>query len=99
MFKKFLIIFLITFALIASPTDDAINNGIEWLKLNQNPDSTWGEEYNNFLSTSAVLQALTLSNEDSIFDVGLEKFMDFSLPSLDYTSRYLEVISPFSPER
>jgi len=99
MFKKFLILFLITVVLIASPTDDAINNGIEWLKLNQNPDSTWGEEYNSFLSTSAVLRALNLNDEDSVFDAGLESFMDFSLPSLDYTSRYLEVISPFSPER
>jgi len=98
MFKKFLIIFLITFALIAAPVDDAINNGIEWLKTNQNPDSTWGEEYNNFLSTSAVLRALTLSDEDSLFDIGLERFMDFSIPSLDHVSRYLEVISPFSPD-
>lgn len=98
MFKKFLILFLITVALIASPVDDAINKGIEWLKLNQNPDSTWGEEYNNFLSTSEVLRALILNGEDSIFDIGLKKFMSFSLPSLDHISRYLEVVTPFFPD-
>jgi len=98
MFKKFLILFLITVALIASPTNDAINSGIGWIKLNQNPDSTWGEKHNDFLSTFAVLRALILSEEDSLFDVGLERFMNFSIPSLDHVSRYLEVISPFSPD-
>jgi len=98
MFKKFLILFLIAVVLIAAPIDNAINDGIEWLKLNQNSDSTWGEEYNNFLSTSAALRALTLSNEDSIFDIGLLKFMDFSLPSLDHITRYLEVVDPLIPD-
>ncbi len=98
MFKKFLILFFIAVVLIAAPVDDAINNGIEWLKLNQNPDSTWGEEYNDFLSTSTVLRALALSDEDSVFDIGLERFTDFYLPSLDHVSRFLEVVDPFFPD-
>ncbi|MEO0294250.1 MAG: CARDB domain-containing protein, partial [candidate division WOR-3 bacterium] len=98
MFRKILICIFICITLIASPVDDAINKGIEWLKLNQNPDSTWGEEYNNFLSTSEVLRALILNGEDSIFDIGLKRFMSFSLPSLDHISRYLEVVTPFFPD-
>lgn len=39
MFWKFLILFLIKVILIASPVDNGVNSGIEWLKFNQIPDT------------------------------------------------------------
>jgi len=99
MYRKAFILAFFSLSILASPIDNAVNNGIEWLYSHQNSDSTWGSKPLRFFSTSVVLKSLILTeNRDPVFEAGVEKFLQEALPSVDHMARFIEVILPLKED-
>ena len=95
MYRKVYIFVFLSLMVFDSTVDDAVNNGVEWLCLQQNADSTWGNDPLKFLITSTVLKAfIHTGKRDSEYVWGLEKFYREALPSVDHLARYMEILVP-----